>query len=118
MSFLKQIFTWWNRQTFGTLINTIFFGKFVGKDYLGNKYYQYKKKRWVVYAQDVEASKITSEWFLWMHGTIENPPTKEQIKKFSWQKEHSGNLSGTNKAYKPSKIKKSDQYKKYETWKH
>ena len=85
---------------------------------MGNKYYQHKNKRWVVYAKDVEASKITSEWFLWMHGTIENPPTKEKIEKFSWQKEHSGNLSGTDEAYKPNKIKKSNDYKKYETWKN
>ena len=34
---IKQIFTWWNSQTFGTLLYTIFFGKLVGKDEFGNK---------------------------------------------------------------------------------
>ena len=40
---IKQIFTWWNRQTLGTFLKTIFFGKFVGKDTFGNKYYKSKK---------------------------------------------------------------------------
>ena len=42
---IKQIFTWWNRQTFGTFLKTIFFGKFVGKDSFGNKYYKKAKRR-------------------------------------------------------------------------
>ena len=42
MSF-KIIFTWWNKQTFGTFLKTLFTGKFVGKDQLGNKYYTNKK---------------------------------------------------------------------------
>ena len=29
---LKLIFTWWNRQTFGTFLKTLFLGKFVGSD--------------------------------------------------------------------------------------
>ena len=29
---IKQIFTWWNSQTVGTFIYTIFFGKSIGKD--------------------------------------------------------------------------------------
>ena len=32
LTFLKEIFVWWNRQTLGTRLNTLFFGKFVGKD--------------------------------------------------------------------------------------
>ena len=38
-SFLKQIFTWWNRQTVGTFLYTLFTGKFVGTDEFDNKYY-------------------------------------------------------------------------------
>ena len=37
LTFLKKIFTWWNRDTFGTRIKTILFGKFIGKDDFGNK---------------------------------------------------------------------------------
>ena len=42
---MKMIFTWWNKQTFGTFLKTLFFGKYVGSDELGNKYYKSKKKR-------------------------------------------------------------------------
>ena len=42
---IKQIFTWWNSQTVGTFIYTIFFGKFVGKDEFGNKYYENRKNQ-------------------------------------------------------------------------
>ena len=40
---LKQIFTWWNKNTFGTFLKTLFFGKLVGTDEYGNKYYKNKK---------------------------------------------------------------------------
>ena len=84
---LKVIFTWWNKKTFGTLLKTFFFGKFVGKDKLGNKYYKNKKDdRWVIYSNDVEATKITSDWFLWIHHTINEVP-KEEVAKFHWQKD-------------------------------
>ena len=59
MSF-KIIFTWWNRQTFGTFLKTLFFGKFVGSDDQGNRYYQSKKnERWVIYVNSIEPTKIT-----------------------------------------------------------
>ena len=32
LTLLKKIFTWWNQDTIGTRIKTIFFGKFIGKD--------------------------------------------------------------------------------------
>ena len=44
LTFFKEIFTWWNGQTLGTRLQTIFFGKLVGEDELGNKYYQNKKQ--------------------------------------------------------------------------
>ena len=115
---LKVIFTWWNKQTFGTYLKTLFTGIFVGKDELGNKYYKNKKnQRWVVYADNVEATKITSDWYLWMHHTIDNIPDKEIKKKYSWQKKHSDNKTGTSDRYNPNKIKKDDNQKKYKTWK-
>ena len=42
---LKQIFTWWNKNTFGTFLKTLFSGKFVGSDEFGNKYYKNKKMK-------------------------------------------------------------------------
>ena len=59
LTLLKKIFTWWNQDTFGTRLKTIFFGKLVGSDELGNKYYESKNgKRWVIYANTIDASKI------------------------------------------------------------
>ena len=114
---MRFIFTWWNRQTFGTFLKTIFFGKFVGKDESGNKYYKSKKdERWVVYSTDVEATKITSDWYLWIHHTIDKPPLGNE-KKYNWQKKHKENQTGTKGRYTPVKIEKKNDNKKYETWK-
>ena len=112
-----MIFTWWKKQTFGTFLKTLFTGKYVGRDEYGNKYYKNKKdERWVIYANNIEATKITSEWYLWMHHTIDKIPDKT-VKKFKWQKKHLENRTGTNDSYKPIKIKKNGNNKKYETWK-
>ena len=117
MTSIKKIFTWWHRQTFGTFLKTLFFGKFVGRDKYGNKYYKNKKdERWVVYSSNIEASKITSDWYLWIHHTVNEIPDDNK-KKYSWQKEHSENLTGTIDSYKPNKISKINNKKKYETWK-
>jgi len=115
---LNIIFTWWNRQTFGTFLKTLFFGIFVGKDELGNKYYKNKKnERWVIYSADIEATKITSSWFMWIHHTIDKIPNNNESK-YLWQKEHLENKTGTKESYRPTKIKKDGKIKKYETWKH
>ena len=113
----KQIFIWWHKQTLGTFLKTLFYGKFVGKDKYGNKYYKSKKdERWVVYSSNVEASKITSDWYLWIHHTVNEIPDDSK-KKYSWQKDHSENLTGTTDSYRPNTISKSEKQKKYETWK-
>ena len=114
---LKIFFTWWNKFTFGTLLKTLFFGKFVGLDEYGNKYYQSKKnERWVIYANNIEATKITSDWYLWIHHTIDKIPNPKE-NKYSWQKKHLENQTGTKNSYKPVKIRKNISKKKYETWK-
>ena len=106
---MKLFFTWWNRQTFGTFLKTLLFGKFVGKDELGNKYYKSKNdERWVVYSSNIDASKITSDWYLWMHHTIDKIPSKNE-KKYNWQKKHLENQTGSKNAYKPIKIKKNEK---------
>ena len=116
MSF-KIIFTWWNKQTFGTFLKTLFFGVYVGSDDQGNKYYQNKKNdRWVIYANNIEATKITSDWYLWMHHTIDKIPDNK-ASKHTWQKKHLENQTGTSNSFKPVKISKENIKKKYETWK-
>ena len=120
MFFLKQIFTWWNRQTIGTFIYTLLNGKFEGSDSFANKYYSNSKgKRWVIYDNKVESTKIPPEWHMWIHHLAKDKPSNI-TKKYEWQKEHVENLSGTKDAYKPdgsliNNPKKN--MKKYESWK-
>ena len=115
MKFLKIIFSWWNSQTFGTLIHTLIFGNIVGKDQFGNKYYQNKNdsKRWVIYNGPVDASAIPPEWHSWLHKIIKTTPDQIKFHDFNWQKEHKKNLTGTNKAYKPDH-KKTLPYNKWQ----
>jgi NADH:ubiquinone oxidoreductase subunit len=90
----------------------------VGKDEYNNKYYKSKKnERWVIYSKNIEATKITSDWYLWIHHTIDKIPDQNDNKKYIWQKKHSENQTGSKNSYKPTKIKKNDNEKKYETWK-
>ncbi len=118
-NFLKMIFTWWNKQTLGTYIYTLFTGKFAGNDEFGNKYYyNSKNKRWVVYNKGVEATKIPPEWHMWIHFLNKKVPTTNQ-NKYDWQKKYEENLTGTSKAYRPDGSllsKKNKNIKKYETW--
>ncbi len=116
---LKIFFTWWNKQTLGTFLKTLFFGTYVGKDKFGNKYYKSKNnERWVIYSKEVEATKINSDWYLWMHHTIDKIPSEnDNERRFSWQKDHLENKTGTKESYKPVKIKKNNIDKKYESWK-
>ena len=73
---LKVIFTWWNKQTFGTFLKTLFFGNYVGKDEFGNKYYKNKNdERWVVYSRNVlKLQELLQTGILWMHHTIDKIP--------------------------------------------
>jgi NADH:ubiquinone oxidoreductase subunit len=115
---LKILFTWWNKQTFGTFLKTLFYGLYVGQDESGNKYYKSKKnERWVIYSGNIEATKITADWYMWMHHTIDKIPIKDN-KKYIWQKNHLENRTGSKDAHKPIKIKKNDIPKKYDTWKY
>ena len=121
MNFLKQIFTWWHKQTVGTFIYTLFLGKFSGKDQFGNKYYSgSNKKRWVIYKNNIESTKIPPEWHSWIHFMRRDVPSAD-MKKYSWQKKHDENLTGTKKAHKPEGSLSSNSQKitkKYETWKY
>jgi len=113
LTFFKEIFTWWNGQTLGTRLQTIFFGKLVGEDELGNKYYQNKKgKRWVIYNGEVEASKIPNDWYSWMHHTNNKIENSHNLKKYKWQKNHLPNQTGTTNAYNPKNNKNATE-KKY-----
>ena len=48
--------------------NYLFWKIYWEKDNFGNKYYQSKDgKRWVIYSDEIDASKIPIEWYSWIH---------------------------------------------------
>tara|TARA_B100001564_G_scaffold339749_1_gene332821 strand:+ start:151 stop:510 length:360 start_codon:yes stop_codon:yes gene_type:complete len=117
LTFVKQIFVWWNQATIGTLLKTIFFGKLVGKDSFGNKYYQNKSgSRWIIYKGEIDASKIPNEWFSWIHFTKNKIENVHDFKKYDWQKPHQSNQTGTDNSYHPNKYNEKKN-KKYKSWK-
>tara|TARA_B100001250_G_C19351583_1_gene593655 strand:+ start:130 stop:507 length:378 start_codon:yes stop_codon:yes gene_type:complete len=120
MRLLKQIFTWWNSQTIGTRIFTWSRGIVVGQDSSGNKFYEdtSKKRRWVIFNNDIDASSISAEWHGWLHHTFtDTPNSKPNIKK-TWEKPHLINLTGSSEAYHPKKevTNKKNIYSDYEAW--
>ena len=60
----------------------------------------------MVYSGNVEATKITTDWYLWMHHTTDIIPNRDDIniKKYNWQKDHQENQTGTPNSHKPIKI--------------
>jgi NADH:ubiquinone oxidoreductase subunit len=118
LTFFKKIFIWWNQETLGTKLKTIFFGKLAGKDVFDNKYYESKSgKRWVIYKDEIDATKIPVEWYSWMHFTKNKIENLHDLKKFDWQKSHKSNQTGTDNAYYPNK-NNDDVKKKYSSWKN
>lgn len=86
--------------TIGTKLYTAVFGKKIGADEFGNKYFTNKGgKRWVIYNGIAEASKVPAAWHRWLHKTTDEAP--EKIKKHKWEKPHLPNLTGTINAYLP-----------------
>ena len=117
LTLFKEIFTWWNQQTLGTRLETFFFGKLVGKDSFGNKYYKSRSgKRWVIYNGEVDASKIPNEWYSWIHFTKNKIENNHNLEKFVWQKPHLSNQTGTKDSYHPNK-NNNEVNKKYKAWK-
>ena len=86
-------------------IYTVLFGQKVGVDPIGNTYYRQKRKnmrekRWVMYKGMDEASKVPPLWHSWLHHLSDQVPEKS-YKKYTWQKDHTPNLSGSAKGYHP-----------------
>lgn len=108
-----------------TRIYTWFFGKFVGSDEFGNKYYCNSKitdslsaKRWVIFNGEVESSKVPPHWHAWLHKTVSKPPINYKHK-YIWQKNHAPNMTGTLNAYHPnsdSLFKNDKKNSDYEKW--
>ncbi len=107
MSFLTQIFTWWNGQTLGTRFHTWRKGKKVGEDDFGNCYYEGGKdsegrtRRWVIFKGYCEASAIPAGWHGWMHHRTDETPENDGYKPHEWEKSHQANPTGSAAAYRP-----------------
>ena len=108
MLFIKRLFTWWNGSTFGTNLQISRKGEKIGEDAYGNRYYQERgeghdgrARRWVTYTGYADASRVPPEWQGWLTYTSDEPPSDENHKPHSWEKEHIPNLTGTVHAYKP-----------------
>lgn len=121
MRFILSLLTWWRGQTVGFQLFTWRSGVKVGEDELGNVYYRTRddKRRWVMYAGEPEASRVSPDWHGWLHHTWDEPPTDKPLEHKSWEKEHQENLTGTALAYAPAgslrQAKPADR-RDYEAW--
>lgn len=104
MGVFHELFAWWTGNTIGTRVFTWRKGEFVGEDALGNRYYRERKgsRRWVIYRDLAEASKVPPDWHGWLHYTVDAPPTEEDYEPRAWQQPHSPNMTGSPKAYRPT----------------
>jgi len=126
LKLIKQAFTWWNGQTISTMLYTRFFGQNVGHDEFGNEYYMSKaktnkKKRWVIYNGYADSSKVPARWHTWLHGVVDEIPTKQKRSDKKWMRSHLPNLTGSDSAYRPSgslskKRDNKEQKGNYESW--
>ncbi|MBM3589792.1 MAG: NADH:ubiquinone oxidoreductase [Alphaproteobacteria bacterium] len=94
-----------------------FNSKKVGTDEFGNQYYEKKSgKRFVIYNGIAEPTKIPSEWHVWIHYLTNQAPVQINTNKYSWQKIHIPNLTGTKNAYSPEKTSSNKTSLHYEPW--
>lgn len=117
-----RVFTWWNNgRTLGTQLYTWRKGVRVGEDDQGNVYYQTRdgKRRWAIFKDDIEATRIPPDWHGWLHHTFADAPTDKPLEHKAWEKPHQLNLTGTTKAYAPAgsirRAKPADR-SDYEAW--
>jgi len=93
----------------GTWLFTRWNGLLVGADEQGNRYYEErrtpkdrKRRRWVIYNGESEASRVPPMWHGWLHRTIDKTPEEAPRPVRPWQREHVPNRTGTTEAYRPA----------------
>lgn len=101
MGFFKNLFTWWEGATLGTALFSAFNGSKVGEDSLGNRYFEGKGKRWVMYAGSNDVSRVPPEWYAWLTRQIDLVPD-ELPPPPKFLREATPNLTGTPAAYRPT----------------
>ncbi len=89
----------------------------VGVDEFGNEYFQNNQgKRFVVYHGISEPSKVPAEWHGWLHYSTDVAPVNINTHRYSWQKIHLPNLTGTKNAHSPKKNCGKTTSAEYEAW--
>lgn len=112
MSFkFVEIFAWWTGNTIGTRLWTWRHGERVGEDQFGNVYYRTRggkvdptlgfQRRWVIYKNGAEASRIPPGWHGWIHHRTDVSPADETYVAREWELPHQENLTGSAGAYRP-----------------
>jgi NADH:ubiquinone oxidoreductase subunit len=118
---LKRLVSWWDGQSVGTQLWTARNGTRVGEDAAGNVYYRNAddSRRWVIYSGSNDATRVTAEWYGWLHHTFPRPPTEERVARQSWEKPHMPNMTGSEGAFlRQGSIRRADvePQKDYEAW--
>jgi NADH:ubiquinone oxidoreductase subunit len=75
----------------GTRLFTLLYGKQVGTDAAGNRYFidrrpsrgRLRVRRWVVYHGVADPSSIPAEWHPWLHYTTDEPVPA--LPRYAWQ---------------------------------
>ncbi len=105
MGTLANIFTWWNGASLGTRIFTRRHGREVGRDALGNVYFEHRKdarRRWVIYAGSNDSSRAPPQWQSWLRGQIGDVPDKALPPRRAFEQPAVANLSGTSETWRPA----------------
>ncbi|TMJ19474.1 MAG: NADH:ubiquinone oxidoreductase subunit NDUFA12 [Alphaproteobacteria bacterium] len=104
MGFFKNLFTWWEGASTGTALYSWHNGSQVGKDDLGNLYFEGRKggRRWVMYNGSNDVSRVPPEWYSWLTRQIDDVPDKALPPAPKFLKPATANLTGTVEAYRPS----------------
>lgn len=105
-----------------TTLSMMFVSDYMGEDEFENMYYEDQKpdfygckKRYVLYAPDLNIDSIPPLYHGWLHHTIEKFP--ESIKKYQWQKEHNPYNYFFSSVYNPVVRKDAKKpYQKYSSW--
>ncbi len=74
----------------GILLYSFIYGKKIGEDKIGNKFFVHKKiknKKWVLYKHNIDPTILDVKWQMWLTNKNENIDLLSDKNNFSWQKE-------------------------------
>lgn len=89
--------------------------KFFGSDRFGNSYYVINGKREIWYSSDCDVTKISTEWFLWLHYATDKLPNQNQLSRKEYRI-RIPNLTGTADAYMPPQSSIDHKSCSYKSW--